>query len=51
MLTAQERIAERELEILRDLGAAVAEAATILRSSAQAIGMIDAAAQPGRDGG
>jgi DNA mismatch repair protein MutS len=42
VLTAQERIAERELEILRDLGAAVAEAATILRSSAQAIGMIDA---------
>jgi DNA mismatch repair protein MutS len=42
VLTAQERIAERELEILRDLGAAVAEAASILRSSAQAIGMLDA---------
>jgi len=42
VLTAQERIAERELEILRDLGAAVAESAAILRSSAQAIGMIDA---------
>ena len=42
VLTAQERIAERELEILRDLGAAVADSAAILRSSAQAIGMIDA---------
>jgi DNA mismatch repair protein MutS len=42
VLTAQERIAERELEILRDLGAAVAESAAILRSSAQAVGMIDA---------
>ena len=42
VLTAQERIAERELEILRDLGAAVAESASILRSSALAIGMIDA---------
>jgi DNA mismatch repair protein MutS len=42
VLTAQERIAERELEILRDLGAAVADSASILRSSAQAIGMIDA---------
>jgi DNA mismatch repair protein MutS len=42
VLTAQERIAERELEILRDLGAAVAESAAILRASAQAIGMIDA---------
>ena len=42
VLTAQERIAEREQEILRDLGAAVAESASILRSSAQAIGMIDA---------
>ena len=42
VLTAQERIAERELEILRDLGVAVAESASILRSSAQAIGMIDA---------
>jgi DNA mismatch repair protein MutS len=42
VLTAQERIAERELELLRDLGAAVAESSSILRSSAQAIGMIDA---------
>jgi DNA mismatch repair protein MutS len=42
VLTAQERIAERELEILRELGAAVAESSTILRASAQAIGMIDA---------
>jgi DNA mismatch repair protein MutS len=42
VLTAQERIAERELEILRDLGGAVAEAASILRSTAHAIGMIDA---------
>jgi DNA mismatch repair protein MutS len=42
VLTAQERIAERELEILRDLGAAVADSASILRSSAQAIGMVDA---------
>ena len=42
VLTAQERIAERELEILRDLGAAVAGAASVLRPSAQAIGMMDA---------
>jgi DNA mismatch repair protein MutS len=42
VLTAQERIAERELEILHDLGVAVAESAEILRSSAHAIGMIDA---------
>jgi DNA mismatch repair protein MutS len=42
VLTAQERIAQRELEILRDLGSAVAESASILRSSAQAIGMVDA---------
>jgi DNA mismatch repair protein MutS len=42
VLTAQERIAQRELEILHDLGSAVAESASILRSSAQAIGMIDA---------
>src|SRR5260221_802177 len=41
VLTAQERIAQRELEILRDLGAAVAESASILRSSAYAIGMLD----------
>ncbi|HVS48987.1 MAG TPA: DNA mismatch repair protein MutS [Candidatus Dormibacteraeota bacterium] len=42
VLTAQERIAQRELEILHELGAAVAESASILRSSAHAIGMIDA---------
>src|SRR6202035_2937013 len=42
VLTAQEKIAQREVEILRDLGAAVAESASIVRSSAQAIGMIDA---------
>ena len=42
VLTARERIAERELEILRDLGSAVAESASILRTSAQSIGMIDA---------
>jgi DNA mismatch repair protein MutS len=42
VLTAQERIVARELEILQDLGAKVAEAAPALRSSAQAIGMIDA---------
>ncbi len=42
VLTAQERIAARELEILRDLGDAVAESAAIVRSSAHAVGMIDA---------
>ena len=42
VLTAQERIAARELEILHELGEAVAESAAIVRSSAQAIGMIDA---------
>jgi DNA mismatch repair protein MutS len=42
VLTAQERIAEREQEILRELGTAVAESASILRTSAHAIGMIDA---------
>ncbi|MHB8613597.1 MAG: DNA mismatch repair protein MutS [Candidatus Dormibacteraceae bacterium] len=42
VLTAQERIAARELEVLHDLESAVAESSTILRSSAQAIGMIDA---------
>lgn len=41
VLTAQERIAERELELLRTLSAAVAESAEILRASAHAIGMID----------
>ena len=42
VLTAQERIAARELEVLRDLGSAVAESSSTLRSSAQAIGMVDA---------
>ena len=42
VLTAQERIHARELEILRDLGEAVAESAAIVRSSAQAVGMVDA---------
>ena len=42
VLTAQERIAEREQELLRELGVAVAESASILRTSAHAIGMIDA---------
>jgi DNA mismatch repair protein MutS len=42
VLTAQERIADRELEILRALSARVAASATELRASAQAIGGIDA---------
>ncbi len=42
VLTAQERIAARELEILRDLGDAVAESAATVRFSAHAIGMVDA---------
>ena len=42
VLTAQERVAARELEILRDLGAKVAASATALRMSAQAIGGVDA---------
>jgi DNA mismatch repair protein MutS len=42
VLSAQERIAARELEILRDLGVAVAESAPALRTSAQAMGMVDA---------
>jgi DNA mismatch repair protein MutS len=42
VLSAQERITARELEILRDLGARVAEFAPRLRASAQAIGMADA---------
>jgi DNA mismatch repair protein MutS len=42
VLTAQERIAARELEVLHDLGASVAESSSILRSSAQAIGILDA---------
>ena len=42
VLTAQERVAAREVEILRDLGARVAASATALRTSAQAIGGVDA---------
>jgi DNA mismatch repair protein MutS len=42
VLSAQERIAAREMEILRDLGARVAESAPTLRASAQAMGMVDA---------
>ncbi len=42
VLTAQERITARELEILRDLGTKVAACASSLRTSAQAIGGIDA---------
>jgi DNA mismatch repair protein MutS len=42
VLTAQERVAARELEILHQLSSRVSEAASILRASAQAIGMIDA---------
>jgi DNA mismatch repair protein MutS len=44
VLSAQEKIAARELEILQDLSAAVAEAAPGVRASAQAIGMVDALA-------
>ena len=42
VLSAQERIAAREQEILRDLGEAVAEASPGLRRTAEAIGMVDA---------
>jgi DNA mismatch repair protein MutS len=42
VLSAQERIVARELEILRDLGALIAGAAPGLRASAQAIANIDA---------
>jgi DNA mismatch repair protein MutS len=42
VLTAQERVAAREVEILRDLGGKVTESAPTLRSTAQAIGSIDA---------
>jgi DNA mismatch repair protein MutS len=42
VLTAQERMAAREVEILRDLGGRVAESAPALRTTAQAIGSIDA---------
>ncbi|HUZ86606.1 MAG TPA: DNA mismatch repair protein MutS [Candidatus Baltobacterales bacterium] len=42
VLSAQERMAARELEILQALGSAVAESAPVLRSTAQSIGMADA---------
>jgi len=42
VLTAQERIAAREVEILRDLGGKVAESAPALRVTAYAIGNLDA---------
>ena len=42
VLSAQERIAARELEILRDLGLAVAAAGPPLRETAQATGTVDA---------
>jgi len=42
VLSAQERMSAREVEILQALGAAVAESAPILRSTAQSIGMADA---------
>ena len=42
VLSAQERIAARELEILQDLATAVAASAPELRATAHAMGMIDA---------
>lgn len=42
VLTAQERMAAREAEIVRELGAKVAASAPSLRATAQAIGGIDA---------
>ena len=42
VLSAQERIVAREMEILEALGAAVSEAAPMLRSGAHAVGMADA---------
>jgi DNA mismatch repair protein MutS len=42
VLTAQERITAREVEILRNLAIRIAEQAPALRSTAQAIGSIDA---------
>ena len=42
VLTAQERVVARELEILGQLGALVAASADGLRASAQAIGSVDA---------
>jgi DNA mismatch repair protein MutS len=42
VLTAQERITAREVDILRDLGAKVADFAPALRATAYAIGSLDA---------
>jgi DNA mismatch repair protein MutS len=42
VLSARERIMAREVEILREVGAKVADAAPMLRATAQAIGRIDA---------
>jgi DNA mismatch repair protein MutS len=42
VLTAQERITAREVEILRELGTKIADEAPALRSTAHAIGSIDA---------
>jgi DNA mismatch repair protein MutS len=42
VLSAQERIAAREVEILRDLGGKVGESAPALRATGQAIGSLDA---------
>ena len=42
VLSAQERIAARELEIMHDLATAVAASAPALRATAHALGMIDA---------
>ena len=42
VLTAQERIAARELEILHELREAVAGSALLLRETAHAMGMVDA---------
>ncbi|HEY3588019.1 MAG TPA: DNA mismatch repair protein MutS [Myxococcaceae bacterium] len=42
VLSAQERTAARELEVLEELRAAVATAAPTLRATARAIGMLDA---------
>ena len=42
VLSAQERIAARELEILHELGEMVAASSPSVRATAQAIGMIDA---------
>jgi DNA mismatch repair protein MutS len=53
VLTAQERIAAREVEILRDLAGKIADSAPSLRATASAIGSIDAlrslAAAAGRE--